>query len=75
MQHPAPPGTVVRDTLTHPRFTSRPDLVIAYLALHATQGEAGALDLDAAKAAALTLLAAEGVGAGPAPRRPATART
>lgn len=56
MQHPAPPGTVVRDTLTHPRFTSRPDLVIAYLALHATQGEAGALDLDAAKAAALNSL-------------------
>lgn len=53
MLHPAPPqGTVVRDALTHPRFSRRPDLVLAYLALHASRTDAGAVDLDAAKSAA-----------------------
>lgn len=56
MHHPATPtGHVVLDALTHPLLT-RPELVVAYLALHACQSEAGALDLDAARRAATRTL-------------------
>ena len=49
MQQPAiPQPHITLDALTCSRFAQRPDLVIAYLALHASSTSAGAVDLGAA---------------------------
>lgn len=46
---PTPHDLDPRDTLTHPRFARRPDLVVAYLALSSSRTEAGTVDLPAAQ--------------------------